>query len=398
MMKILIHDYSGHPFQVQLSRELSKRKHQVLHLYSDSFQTPHGNLIKGEYDSANFFCKAIKLNAPFKKYSYIKRRFQEIKYGKLLVKEIDKFNPQIVISSNTPLDTQDIIQSYCKTKNIRFIFWLQDLYGIAITRILSRRFLVLGYIIGQYYKNMENKLLRNSDAIVSITDDFIPILKNNGITDKKVYVVNNWAPIKEIPLHNKANHWSKKYALDNKVCVLYAGTLGMKHNPQLLLNTAIDLKSINNVNIVVISEGPGADFLKTKKYELELDNLLILNFQPFKDFSYVLASGDILLTILEKHAGIFCVPSKVLTYMCSGRAIIASIPKENLAARIINNYKAGIVVDPENNDDFIKSVRKLIFDYKLRNEYALNARRYAVEKFEIESIGDQFEEIAFKFR
>ncbi len=30
-MRILVHDYSGHPFQAQLSRELARRGHDVVH-------------------------------------------------------------------------------------------------------------------------------------------------------------------------------------------------------------------------------------------------------------------------------------------------------------------------------------------------------------------------------
>jgi len=30
-MRLLIHDYAGHPFQVQLSRELARRGHSVTH-------------------------------------------------------------------------------------------------------------------------------------------------------------------------------------------------------------------------------------------------------------------------------------------------------------------------------------------------------------------------------
>ena len=35
-MKIIVHDYAGHPFQVQLSRRLASRGHEVLHLYCAS--------------------------------------------------------------------------------------------------------------------------------------------------------------------------------------------------------------------------------------------------------------------------------------------------------------------------------------------------------------------------
>ena len=38
-MRILVHDYAGHPFQVQLSRALAQRGHDVLHAYCASLQT-----------------------------------------------------------------------------------------------------------------------------------------------------------------------------------------------------------------------------------------------------------------------------------------------------------------------------------------------------------------------
>ena len=43
-MRLNIHDYSGHPFQVQLSRDLAARGHDVLHGYSTQYVTGHGNL------------------------------------------------------------------------------------------------------------------------------------------------------------------------------------------------------------------------------------------------------------------------------------------------------------------------------------------------------------------
>jgi len=44
-MRLLIHDYAGHPFQVQLSRELARRNHEVLHLYAGYNVTPHGKKV-----------------------------------------------------------------------------------------------------------------------------------------------------------------------------------------------------------------------------------------------------------------------------------------------------------------------------------------------------------------
>ena len=39
-MRILVHDFSGHPFQMQLSRELARRGHDVLHVDCASYSRP----------------------------------------------------------------------------------------------------------------------------------------------------------------------------------------------------------------------------------------------------------------------------------------------------------------------------------------------------------------------
>ena len=66
---------------------------------------------------------------------------------------------------------------------------------------------------------------------------------------------------------------------------------------------------------------------------------MLLPFQPYEVLPEVLASADVLLAILEPEAGVFSVPSKVLSYHCAGRPILAAIPAENLAARIIERAR-----------------------------------------------------------
>ena len=95
-MKILIHDYSGHAFPVQLSRILAKRGWNVLHVYSKSFQTPHGALIKRDHDSDTFEIYGIKLSETFSKYSFLKRRYQEIEYGNLLIEKVSSVFMDVV--------------------------------------------------------------------------------------------------------------------------------------------------------------------------------------------------------------------------------------------------------------------------------------------------------------
>lgn len=63
-MRILVHDYAGYAFPLQLSRALARRHHQVLHLYSGSFQAPKGLVKKMDADSGNFDCVPCILKTP----------------------------------------------------------------------------------------------------------------------------------------------------------------------------------------------------------------------------------------------------------------------------------------------------------------------------------------------
>jgi len=392
-MKILIHDYSGHPFQVQLSRALAKRNHQVLHLYCSSFQTPRGIVQKLATDCDKFSCRAIKLSRPFEKYKFTKRFFQEIEYGNLLVREVEKFKPDILISANNPLDPQRILLKYCNKHNIKFIFWLQDIYGYAIQKLLTKKLSIIGKAIGAYYIKSERSMLHKSDRIIIISEDFYTILQKGKIDKNKIELIHNWAPLEELQMKDKDNIWSRKHKLQDKLCIVYTGTLGLKHNPELFVDMALLLKDQSHIRIVVVSEGLGADFLKKKKEEYKLDNLIIMDFQPFELMSEVMATADILIAILDKDAGVFSVPSKVLTYHCAGRPLLLSVPQENLAARLVEAMETGIVVQPHENDRFLNEVKRLIGDGGLREKYGRNARRYAESTFDIEKITDKFEKI-----
>jgi colanic acid biosynthesis glycosyl transferase WcaI len=143
--------------------------------------------------------------------------------------------------------------------------------------------------------------------------------------------------------------------------------------------------------VVVVSEGIGAAWLR--EHGESVGNLEILPFQQFARLSEVLATADVLVAILEPEAGVFSVPSKVLTSLAAGRAILAAIPRSNLAARTIERAGAGFVVDPADRDGFVEAGRRMLSDPAARQSAASAARTYAEAAFDIDMIADRFEAI-----
>jgi glycosyltransferase involved in cell wall biosynthesis len=143
--------------------------------------------------------------------------------------------------------------------------------------------------------------------------------------------------------------------------------------------------------VLVVSEGTGARWLAERASAQHLPALVVLPFQPFESMPEVLASADVLLAVLEPDAGTFSVPSKVLTYLCAGRPLLAAMPSENLAARIIEGCGAGVVVAPDSRHAFVEAARRRLDAEQARTAAGARARAYAERTFDIERIADRFE-------
>ena len=394
-MRVLVHDYAGHPFEVQLSRELARRGHGVTHAFAGGLLTPRG-LLQGKHpDPDTLKICEIPMHPDYRrsKYNFIKRRHYEKSYGQLLGAKLSSARPDLVISANTPSEPQWAFVRTAQRLGIPIISWVQDIYSEAVARLAPESFPLLGAWIGRYYRILDQKALLASSAIIAISEDFKEPLTRLGADIKKIFVIPNWAPLDELPPCPKDNPWSRKYGLTGQFVFLYSGTLAMKHNPDLILLLARKYHNEPGVKVVVISEGPGADYLQKSKHIENLHNLLLLPYQDFSVMPDALGSADVLLAILERKAGIFSVPSKIFTYQCAGRPILAAIPSKNQAARYITKHESGFCVEPEDNQGWLESATTLFSSSELRNRLGESARSFAEKTFDIRQIADRFEEI-----
>lgn len=391
-LRIHIHDNSGHPFQIQLSRELARRGHTVRHTYMATFQSPKGPLAPLPDDPPTLRIEGLDLGAPFPKYAYWRRWRAERRYGDLLAALVERERPDVLLAANTPLEMLDIVQRACRRRGVRFVFWVQDLYGYAISQILGERHGAPGRWVGKHYLRKERRLLRCSDHAIAITEDFRLFLHQAGLPESRVSVIPNWGPLAGSSPRSKSNPWCRAQGLEEKFVYLYAGTLGLKHDPGLLLSLADQCADDPRIRVVVISEGLGADWLRDAVTRRPRPNLLLLPFQRFEDLPDVLGSADVLVALLQPGAGVFSVPSKILSYLCAGKPVLLAAPPENQAARLITEAQAGIVCAAGRPEPFLDGAKKLTIGSHLLALMGQNAWRYAERHFSIESIAGMFEQ------
>src|SRR6185437_8154408 len=164
-MRIFVNEFCGHPFQMELSRNLARRGHTVYHVYfADNTSTPKGQTQRRADDPESLTIEGLHIARKFSKHSIFTRRQADIEYGQAAAAAAENFRPDVIISANMPLDGQAILQNTAHRLNARFVFWLQDVYSVAAKFVLRKKARLLAWAGGLYFERLEKKLLRSSDA------------------------------------------------------------------------------------------------------------------------------------------------------------------------------------------------------------------------------------------
>jgi glycosyltransferase involved in cell wall biosynthesis len=297
------------------------------------------------------------------------------------------------MAANVPIPTLVVLAAVLWLGGIPWVLWHQDVQAVAIRTFagkkLSRAFAVVAMLIGAG----EKWCARRAAAVVVIADSFLDVHRRWG-TAPKATVIANWAPLEEIRQVTRANDWSHEHGLDGVRTLLYSGTLGLKHNPALLVGLARQvIDGGQPVRLVVVNQGPAEQVLREEAAAQDVP-LLLLPFQPYERLSEVLGSGDVLVVLLEQDAGAFSVPSKTLSYLCAGRPVLGLMPAENLAATLVRAVD-GCVLPPDEAalPEAAQWVREVLANADRARALGKAGRALAEREFALTACADRFEEI-----
>ena len=103
--------------------------------------------------------------------------------------------------------------------------------------------------------------------------------------------------------------------LQDKFIVLYSGNLGISHDIESILLAAKQLSKQKNIMFVIVGEGAKKEDAVRFKEKNNLENLMILPFQPEDTLPFSLGMADISIVTLEMGAeDIMILPKHFITW------------------------------------------------------------------------------------
>lgn len=387
---LYIHDYAGHIAQLEVARELAVRGHRVRFTYCDALPTPRGDLSNDGLP--NFEIEAIGIGQEINKRNYAKRQWQDLLYARALKRDLRQHRPDVLISANNPLIPQWPVVRHCRRHGIPLIHWWTDVYCRAVEDGVRRKFGKAGAPIVWAYERLEIHLLKRAQSVLAITPQFKAIADSWGVRTP-LTVIPVAAPTKQLAPTGKDNSWSRRHGVATTTNVVYCGTLGNKHHPELIWQLAQAVGKRPNCRMIVAAEGVGAEWIARQQASSPLPHLTLLPYQSIEDYPLVLAAADVHVTTLSADASVYALPSRVMSQLCAGRAQVVIAPRDNYVAQVIAAADGGVVCPPEGFSAVPTIVNQLLDDATLREQYAANGRRYVEEKLSIAALVPQYEEL-----
>ena len=255
------------------------------------------------------------------------------------------------------------------------ILWVQDLWPESLKAVG----MVRSEAILKIVEAIVRFIYRHCDLILVQSEAFYPNVARLNPTGTPVEYLPNWA--EEIYGAVEASS-EPPVALPRGFCVLFAGNIGKAQSISTILEAAEKLRGEKEIHWVFLGDGTERKSAEDRVLATGLvQQVHFLGSFPVRDMPAFFARADVLLVTLKRDE-IFAsvVPSKIQSYMASGRPIVASLDGEG--ARVVEAAGAGKVGPAEDVEALAANVLSMYeSSEQRRREMGQGARDYYQKHF-----------------
>lgn len=364
-MRLLLHDFGCYAFVIPLARWFAAQGHEVLHLSAKDLVGPRGAPVRQAGDPPGLSFGTIGLGRPFTRYALPRRLLDEYRYGRGLARSIADFRPDLVLSANTPPLAQATAFRHSRRLGIPCVAWVQDIFSLGAAPMFQKLPGPFARTALAALRRIEFGTFSRSAGLIVIAPSFQDSLAAQGVRHPVTLIQENWAAPSREGLESPTA-WKAAQGLSPYTIILAAGTLGRKHDPDVFARLATDLAQEPALRLLIVSQGPGRAHLENLKASGRLPNVILLDYQPAEQVPAMLAGADIGIVQLNASANGMSIPSKVYSYAAAGLPILAAVPSDNHAARLIRQHGLGLVVEPNDALGLKTAAKRLLDDPSLR--------------------------------
>lgn len=371
----------------ELATEMTERGHEVT-VFAPFANRPSGKLIAGERRSWKRVDRGGRYNVIrswhtlSKSSTLVSRLMENLSFGITSSWRLLRApRADVVYVLNWPLFAFLLNMSVCRLRKMRSICVIKDLYpesfeGEGSTPMAPplRRLLI----------RIDRIVYRLATEVTTLNESMrSAVVKSRQIDPSKVHVIPDWVDGSRFDAHSPTNG---AFRTDNDIdpdafIAMYVGSLTRMAGLSLYVDAAEFLQHRGDISILLVGDGAMRPEIEAEIERRELTNIRVIHPLLPEDVPDVQAAAEVLLLSLAPGAAEHATPSKLLFYLFSGRAVVASVAPQSPAADLISSARAGVICEQGSPKALAEAIERLSNDREALASHARSARAYAEAEF-----------------
>lgn len=293
----------------------------------------------------------------------------------------------LVFATSTPLTVGIPGMIFKRIYRVPFVFEVRDLWPeLAIAMGIIKNRLVIS---GSTW--LEKKIYHESDHIISLAPGITRGIVAKGYPQERISLVPNGCDLDLFEAQEFQQPANWQFSPEELVLV-YAGTHGLANGLQWVIDVAREahLRSQKKIKFVLIGDGMTKPGLIRQKERFKLDNVIFLDPLPKLQLVHYIAAADMGMQLLANIPSFYygTSPNKFFDYLAAGKPVLNNYP--GWVADLILEWQCGIVVKPDDYDDFFRQIEPLIGNHQLLKTMGKRARQLAMAHFRRDDLASRF--------
>ena len=319
-------------------------------------------------------------------------RFREsYDFGRRCAAYIEEHHQEISFIYNNPwqLFGCAITSRTAKRYNIPYMIAVQDIYPECLLTKGHKPWVVKKLVMG-LLKPIDVYYQRNAARIRTISDEMGDYLSTTRRVPREKYlIVNNWQNDEDfVNISNKVPTDILRFA--------FVGSINEHANVDIIIKAFAEA-NIPNSELVLYGGGNRKELCQNLVKQLGLNNVRF-DFVKREQIPQVQSQASVLVLALPTGNGNLCLPSKMTSYMLSGKPILASVDPDSATTRYINEAECGISVNPDSISSMVEGFKAMASMTKEQlqtfgNNSLSFAKQHLTREINLRLVCDAIEEI-----
>jgi colanic acid biosynthesis glycosyl transferase WcaI len=287
----------------------------------------------------------------------------------------------VVIATSPPILAAAAGYWVARRAGLPFVFEVRDLWPESLEGVGQA---ARDSALYRAVERLANFLYRQADHIVVDGEWKRRKLVMDGLPTTKITVIPNGVARdflkRNLGAAGRAGEVRRRLGLEGRFVAIYAGTLGMAHHLETVLEAASLLRGEPQIAFLLVGDGARREEIERHITAWRLTNTRILSRVPREAVPDYLAAADVCLAPL-KQSRVFhtAIPAKMFEAMAAAKPVILGVEGE--AREILNQAEAGLTVPPEDAGALAAAVLRLAQEPGTARQLGRNGQRAILARY-----------------